>query len=72
MKKIYYSTALFFLIMAIAYATSFIMKVCRGEPIKDILQILMMGFSIFMAWIFWCIGRHCKSLVEKRAKTINE
>ena len=72
MRKVYYSTALIFLIIAVAYVILFIRKICSNEPIIDITAILMMIFSFFMAISFWQIGKHCKKQVEKSTIILNE
>ncbi len=72
MRKVYYSTAIIFLIVAVAYVILLIRKICSNEPINDIESIFMMIFSFFMAISFLEIGKYCKIRMEKSTAFLNE
>lgn len=72
MKKIYYSIGLTLLIIAAAYVTLIILKVCRSQPLDDFRAIFMMFFSFFMAASFFSFGKYSKNQELKNKKLIDE
>ena len=72
MRKIYYSIGFTFMIIAAAYVTLIIIKVCQSQPLDDFRAIFMMLFSIFMAGSFFSFGKYSKNQELKTKKMIDE